>query len=326
MKDKLPDSDDAPDEQPGTESSTSTVKGDDASAERPQEDDTGPEHEVTDDVGPETPPAELVRLIKADRLDASRGTFATFRANIRTIVHLYWLHENIRVLKKQRSGGATVGGADYIAAAHEAGVKRTMAYKIIEFRLFANLDDIWRRVEIEADQWRARAGHDTYPYPSVTKMISWYKPDRSPPVQDEDEAKGPDEPNQTPRQLADEVLRLTDSLTTVLRNLEQARADFRKERQKHDQDVDMYEGRLRLKDERIAYLEGRVKELEQRAPSEPTALRHRRASYCSCGQAAIPVLSFGLEGHRGCLDGRVVRCHVQDPKGGPTRQQSHQRI
>lgn len=264
---------------PAEISTTAQTESDVPDKERPQADDPKAKRPAFEDVGPHTPIDELVLLIQKDQLDHSRATFKGFCANVRTIIHLHWLHANIATARKQRNRGATIGGAEYLAAAMKAGVKRTMAYEIVRSDLYSHLDEIWRQAEIEAKQWCARTGHDTYRYPTLTNLISRYRleipaalPAEDDNLASEEETEGedaPHQPNQTRQHLSGEVLRLKDALTTAQRQLERAREDFRQERTNHDADIDHFERRLELKEQRIAYLEGRLAVLGE--PQHPTS-------------------------------------------------------
>ena len=118
----------------------------------------------------------------------------------------------------------------------------------------------------KASQWRERERPEYLPVPEAHQTYLVYKPEEPPAIKDESEDEGVEAANETPQELRQEVLRLTDALTAAQHKIKQSEEDFRRERVRHDHDVDDYERRLRLKDQRIAYLEERVKELEPASP------------------------------------------------------------
>jgi hypothetical protein len=189
--------------------------------QRPGLDDAMPEHEP----GPDTPPDQLIKIIESNELAGARGTYATFLRDMSTIAALHWLSKRYR-------------GSAYTEAADKAGIKRTRAKAVIQCELYEHRHDIFAIVHARAAQHKQKTGRDTYRYPQIGTLISWYQPDPGATTFQ----LGP-MTNRSDDDVRQDAQQMSDALAEAKQAMEQLRQERRAERIAHDEAIAALERR-----------------------------------------------------------------------------------
>jgi hypothetical protein len=227
---------------------------------RPAVDDASVERSELPD--PEMSDEALILRIQGNEYQSSIRTFGTLVHDMDTVACL-------DLLSKRYKGSA------FTERAAKAGIKRTRAKAIIQYNLHNRRADIFRDCEIKAGRHKAKTGHETFRYPSLSTIIGWYRPD--PETQ-----PGPPAPNQSPNDVRAELLKTADALTIARQQIEMIKQDVRQQNIKHAEDIEKLERRLRQKDQRVTDLESKLAamqdapepEAEDTHDSEPGAVVH----------------------------------------------------
>lgn len=185
----------------------------------------------------------LIKLIEANELAGARGTYATFLRDMSTIAALHWLSKKLR-------------GSAYTEAADKAGVKRTRAKAVIQCELYEHRHDIFAVVHARAAQHKQKTGRDTYRYPQIGTLISWYQP-----------APGtttfPLGPmtNRSDNDVRQDAQQMSAALAEAMRAIEQLRRERRAERIERDEQIAALERR------RAIAAEHQLAELRRQRPA-----------------------------------------------------------
>ena len=150
----------------------------------------------------------LRRLAATQKGGIEAGSLIMFEAALEMFVLL-------GRLKISEENGKLLSTEEYITAAASAGVGRTYAYEVIQFRLYDQIKDIRDRSKLDHKDHVGRGDKSAFEYPSIKAMLKHYRPDKP---------KKPRKGNRETDAVVEENLQLTEEVKALSEKVETERA------------------------------------------------------------------------------------------------------